>query len=110
MAAVVESDRAQRFVASAMMDSDGGRFDSVSVDMRYYSVSSHQTDIFGGPLDFRGRPLRIKFFCFAGTVGRGRRGGEYYVNSADAEDGMGLGGRKGQGPNKPVLRVVYVIG
>ncbi|OBT64842.1 hypothetical protein VE03_06427 [Pseudogymnoascus sp. 23342-1-I1] len=108
-AAVIEVERAQQFVASAMVDSDGGRFDSVAVDMRFY-VQSYRS-LPEGPLDFRGQPLRMEFFCIARKVGGGARGlgGGFYVNSADGEDGVGLGGRKERGPKKPVLRLVYVI-
>ncbi|ELR04246.1 hypothetical protein VC83_00299 [Pseudogymnoascus destructans] len=110
-AAVCDIDRAHRFIATAMVDTDGGRFDSLPVDMRFYSPYGHN-NLPAGPRDFQVRPLRMDFVCVARKVGTGRRGlgGGFYLNSADGEDGVvGLGGRKDQGSKKPALRIVYVL-
>lgn len=114
-AAVIDVDRAHRLIAAALVDGDQGRFDNMSIDMRFYSPYSHNPfSVAVGPLDFQGRPLRMEFFCVARKIGTRIRpvglGGGFYVNSADGEGGVvGLGGGKNQGSNKPVLRVVYVL-
>ena len=112
-AAVIEIDRAHRFIAAALVDSDQSQFDSMSIDMRLYSPYAHNA-LSEGPLNFRGRPLRMEFFCVARKIGKGTKprglGGGFYVNSTEGEDGVvGFGGGKNQGSNKPVLRVVYVL-
>lgn len=110
-AAVSDVERAQRFVAAALVDSEGGQFSSVAVDMRFYSPYGH-TVMSAGPRDFLGRPLKMEFFRVARKVETGSAGlgGGFYVNCVDGEElVVGLGGRKGQGPRKPVLRVVYVL-
>lgn len=110
-AAVIEADRAHRFIAAALVDSDQGRFGSLPVNMRFFSPYS-ATSLPGGPRDFQGRPLRMEFVCVARKIAADGLGfgGSFYVHSADIEDGVvGFGGKKSQGPQKPVSRVVYVL-
>ena len=110
-AVVNDIERAQRFVAAALVDSEGGQFGSLAVDMRFYSPYGH-TAITADRRDFLGRPLRMEFFRVASKVETGGAGlvGKFYVYCADGEEGVvGFGGRKDQGPRKPVLRVAYVF-
>jgi hypothetical protein len=73
-ATVSDIDRAHRFVAATMVDSEGARFENLPVDVRFYSPHGYAA-ISAGPLDFQRRPLRTDFRFFL-CCEEGREGEE----------------------------------